>query len=120
MEEIYKIEIPLKLPSCNDYINQCRRNKYAGAELKRKTEENIIQYLDQLPEFEKAVKIDFLWVEENKRRDLDGICFAKKFILDALVKAGKLKDDNRKCVSAFTDNFEYGDKAKVIMEIREV
>lgn len=115
-----RIEIPLKLPSCNDYINACRRNKYAGAEMKRKTEEKIIRYLDQLPEYTNPLKIKFTWVEENKRRDLDNICFAKKFILDALVKAGKLKDDNRKIVTAFEDNFEYGDEAKVILEIREV
>lgn len=115
-----RITIPLKLPSCNDYINACRRNRYAGAELKRRTEDSIIKHLEYIPEFQKPVRINFTWVEENKRRDLDNICFAKKFILDALVKASKLKDDNRKIVTAFEDNFEYGDKAKVIMEISEV
>ena len=114
------IEIPLKLPSCNDYINACRKNKFAGAFMKKKTEEKIKQYLDLIPTYERPVKIKFTWVEGNKRRDLDNICFAKKFILDALVEAGKLKDDNRKIVTAFEDNFEYGDKAKVILEISEV
>ena len=36
------------------------------------------------------------------------------------VKNEKLKDDNRKCVTAFTDTFEYGKKTKVILDIEEV
>lgn len=121
-DEGYTIEIPLKLPSLNEYIKASKviKGKWnAGNDMKQKIQDQIIPYLQELPKLNK-VEIAFTWVEENKRRDLDNICFAKKFILDALVKAGKLKDDNRKCVSAFTDNFEYGDKAKVILEIREV
>ena len=114
-----KIEIPMKLPSLNEYINACRTNRYAGAEMKAKIEENIGYYIYSLPRFEKSVKIHFHWIEGNKRRDLDNVCFAKKFILDAMVKSGKLKDDNRKCVSGFIDSFEYGEKSKVILEIEE-
>jgi Holliday junction resolvase RusA-like endonuclease len=113
-------EIPMKLPSCNTYINECRRNKYAGAKLKAETEEEIMLYLKDLPRFEKPIKIAFRWCENNKRRDLDGICFGKKFILDAMVKSGVISDDNRKCVTAFTDTFEYGKEAKVVLTIEEV
>lgn len=28
-------EIPLKLPSLNEYIRECRRNKFAGASMKK-------------------------------------------------------------------------------------
>ena len=76
-------------------------------------------FVGRLPEFIHPVTIHFHWIESNKRRDLDNICFAKKFILDALVKSGKLKDDNRKCVTAFTDTFEYGDETKVVLDIKE-
>ena len=112
-------EIPMKLPSCNEYILACRTNRYVGAKMKNETEDEICFYIAKLPEFINPVTIHFHWVEKTKRRDLDGICFAKKFILDALVKAGKLKDDNRKCVMAFTDTFEYGDENKVILTIEE-
>jgi hypothetical protein len=37
----YKAEIKIKLPSCNDYINLCRGNKYAAAEMKRTLEDEI-------------------------------------------------------------------------------
>lgn len=116
----YRAEILMKLPSCNTYINECRRNRYAAAKMKADVEEEIMYYLRDLPRFEKPVRIGFLWVENNKRRDLDGICFGKKFILDAMVKAGVISDDNRKVVTAFTDTFEYGKEAKVILEIEEV
>ena len=117
---IYRVVIPFKLPSCNEYINECRRNKYAGAKMKKEIDKIIGYYLIKLPRFEKPVKIHFHWVEGNKRRDLDGICFAKKFILDAMVKKGKLTDDNRRCVTGFTDEFSYGKETKVILEIEEV
>lgn len=115
-----KIEIPLKLPSLNEYIQACRNNKYAGAKFKANIEDDIMWYINSLPKFERPVKINFTWIEANKRRDLDNICFAKKFILDALQKYGKLENDNRNWVTGFTDKFEYGKEFKVILEIEEI
>ncbi len=120
MSEKIRLEIPLKLPSLNDYTRACRTNKYLGAKMKSQLEKQIGLYLIGLPKFEKPVKIKFIWVEGNKKRDLDNICFAKKFILDAMVKYGKLKDDNRKFVTAFEDDFKYETKNKVILEIEEI
>ena len=113
-------EIPYKFPSLNAYINACRINRYAGAKMKAEVEHDISWFVKDLPRFKNPVEIHFHWIEGNKRRDLDNICFAKKFILDAMVKCGKLKDDNRKCVTAFTDSFSYGNETKVILEIEEV
>ena len=45
--------------------------------------------------------------------------FGKKFILDTMVKCGKLKNDNRKNVYAFTDEFDYANENAVILEITE-
>lgn len=117
---IYSVEIPLKLPSCNEYINACRYNKYKGAKMKKDIQEKMSYYLLKLPTFTRPVKINFIWQEGNKRRDLDGICFGKKFILDTLVVMGKLKDDNRNNVCAFTDTFTYGKDWKVVLKIQEV
>ena len=115
-----RIEIPMKLPSLNDYINSCRGNRYAGATMKKEVEADIGWYINQLPKFSKPIKINFTWVEKNKKRDFDNICFAKKFILDALQKSGKLENDNRKWVTGFTDSFELGEDYKVILEIEEI
>lgn len=115
-----RVEIPMKLPSLNEYINVCRTNRFQAAKYKRGIEDDIMVFLGKVPKFDCPVRIHFHWIEGNKRRDLDNICFSKKFILDALVKSGKLKDDNRKIVTAFIDTFEYGKEAKVILEIEEV
>lgn len=115
-----KCEIKMKLPSLNEYVAVCRENKFKAAKYKNDVEKKIGMFIWKLPRFDKPVKIHFLWVEGSKRRDLDNVAFAKKFILDALVKYGKLKDDNRKCVTAFTDDFDYGKETKVILTIEEV
>lgn len=114
------IEIPLKLPSLNDYIMKCRTNKYAGAYMKEQVENDIAVFINKLPKYNKPIKINFIWVEKNKKRDLDNICFAKKFILDAMQKCGKLENDNRKWVTGFTDSFELGEDYKVILIIEEL
>lgn len=113
-------EIRMKLPSCNDYIDACRANRYAGAEMKKRTEADIAVFIRDLPKFEQPVAITFVWQEKNNRRDYDNVAFAKKFILDALVKCGKLKDDNRKHVRRFADEFTTGPEYKVTLEIKEL
>ena len=105
----YKVMICEKLPSLNEYINKCRTNRYGAAQYKRDIEKRILKYFTFKP-IEKPVRITFTWQEENKRRDLDNVAFAKKFILDAMVKGGYLKDDNRRWVTGFVDEFTYGDK----------
>lgn len=119
----YKFEINNRLPSLNEYTQACRTNKYIGAKMKEDTEINIwadIKSQLKNKKIENAVKIHFTWVEENKKRDLDNICFAKKFILDALVKANVLKNDTQNYVIGFSDTFIYDKKSKVIVEIEEI
>ena len=116
----YKYAINMKLPSLNDYTKWCRGNKYLAAKKKAEIEQEIGLHIMKMPKWDKPIKIHFTWIEGNKRRDLDNISFAKKFILDAMVKHNKLKDDNRKCVTAFTDSFEYGEETLVVLEIEEI
>lgn len=113
------LEIPYKFPSLNQYVDECRKNKFAGAKMKAKIEKDIAWYINTLPMFKNPVKIHFHWIEGNKRRDLDNVAFAKKFILDCMVRCGKLKDDNRNCVTGFVDTFAYGKETKVILDITE-
>ena len=96
-----------------------QKKQICRSENEKNVESDIGWYIKQLPEYNKPIKIHFHWIEENKRRDLDNVCFAKKFILDSMVKAGKLKDDNRNYVKGFNDTFEYGKISKVILEIEE-
>jgi len=116
----YKFEIHQRLPSLNDYIHKINRNRYAGNKFKQDIQESICwEIKTQLREIriDKPVILHITWIEENKRRDLDNICFAKKFILDSLVELRILKDDNRKMVCGFRDDFKYADKSMVIVEL---
>jgi hypothetical protein len=101
-------KIPVKLPGLNEYTAACRGNAYAGAKMKKQAEASIMPFIARLPVLRDPVTIRFVWSDKG-RRDFDNICFAKKFILDALVKAGKLPDDNRKHVTGFVDEFVKGD-----------
>ena len=114
-----EVTIPLKLPSLNDYVRVCRTNKYQAASFKKNIEEQIGWFIVGLPKFEKPIRIRFLWVEGNKKRDYDNVAFAKKFILDALVKYKKLPDDNRKYVVGYDDDFAYGSDFKVVLYIED-
>lgn len=112
--------IQMKLPSLNEFIRAERTNRYMGANMKRSTQDGIAWFIRKLPKFEKPVFIHFHWVEKTSKRDLDNIAFAKKFILDALVENGKLKDDSQKYVRGFTDTFEKGKEYQAVVVIEEV
>jgi Holliday junction resolvase RusA-like endonuclease len=101
--------IKQKLPSLNEYTRVCRSNAYKGGKFKAEVEEVIGWYIKQaltsktLHKPSGAVLVRFEWHEKTKRRDADNIAFAKKFILDALVKCGVLENDSRKFVKGFYD-----------------
>lgn len=107
-DEMVTLIIKGQLPNLNDYTKACRSNKYVGAKMKKRTEDVIGWYIkSQIPDvhFEEKVSLNFRWYEPNKRRDLDNICFAKKFILDALVNNSTIKADGWQGVAGFTDQF---------------
>ena len=65
---------------------------------------------------DKPVKLKFVWYEPNSRKDCDNVSFAKKFILDALVEAGVLENDDPRHVGNFADYFKVNrDDPRVIV-----
>lgn len=96
-----------ELTALNEFINAERRNRYIAAKIK-KEETGYCQDVAEKNEL-KLQETDFpcaliiTWYVKNKRKDADNIAFAKKFILDGLVEAGVLPNDNRKYVQGFTD-----------------
>lgn len=96
----YTFSIPVKLPSLNEVIAKNRTNRYDGARLKADIEDDIIRCIikDRVPKISVPVDILMVFDERTKRRDVDNIQSAQKFILDAMVKAGVLEDDSRRYV----------------------
>ena len=106
-----------KFTSLNKYINSERTNKFVAAKIKR--EETRIAYLSLKgsPAIKTPCKLRFIWATTNKRIDPDNIAWAKKFILDGMVKANIIPDDTRKHITGFVDDFLIGDKDSVRIEV---
>lgn len=116
-------EIPFRLPGLNEVVAANRKNKYAGAKLKSDTEEAIMTYIfaEQLIPVELPCIVHMTFEEANRKRDVDNVESAKKFILDALVRSKILKGDSPKYVigsPSFTRyNAKYG--CRVLVTIIE-
>lgn len=117
---IYKLTIPARLHSNNEYIASCRRNPHQGAQMKRTDQNTVVWNINtQLRgiRIRKPVRMLYRWYEPNKRRDLDNISsYGRKVIQDALVACKVLKDDGWKYVVGFSDEF-YLDKKHPRIEV---
>ncbi len=106
----YKLTIPGKLHNLNDYIAAERANRHKGAKMKADNGNIVAVAIRQClsgVRIEKPVFMEYLWVEPNRRRDLDNVSgFGRKVIQDALVQCGVLKDDGWRYVVGFSDRFE--------------
>jgi Holliday junction resolvase RusA-like endonuclease len=111
-----------KLPSLNEYVDACRSGHQTGARFKRDIEARIGWAIREagLRPVNGKVHVEFVWLEPDRRRDLDNIRSAAKYILDALVACGVLKDDSQAYVVGLTD-FYAVDKAnpRVIVTVTE-
>lgn len=111
-----KFEIKEKLPGAN---NVMYKNPHKVSGIKKEAEKDIIEYIKQhkIRRIKRPVFLKFVWYEETKRRDKDNVAFGKKFIQDAMKKAGIIPDDNNNWVMGFADYFVYGKGQKVVVEI---
>ena len=103
-EELGFFIIKEKLPSLNEVINKNRTNRYAGAKMKKDIENRISLYIQKalsdgtLHKQNVPCEIVIWWFEKTKKRDVDNIQSAQKFILDALKNNNILIDDSQKYV----------------------
>lgn len=121
-ENYFKIEA--QLPSLNEYSNACRTHAQKGARFKKDIEEVItwailkgknegtLRKVTAYP-----VQLEIEWHEKDKRRDVDNIKSAAKFILDAMTKCGLIKDDSRRYISQIHDNVIDDKKTFVVVKI---
>lgn len=118
--DVFKFVIEGRLDGLNEYTAANRSNRYAGAALKTKNQGQVLDALEAAgllgQEITEPVYISFTWYEKNRRRDPDNVAFAKKFILDALVSAEVLKNDDISHVVGFSDEIRE-DKLKPRIEV---
>lgn len=114
-----KFVIEGSLMGLNEYINLNRENPYSANKAKQTTQFMIYLHIRKsrvapVENYPIVLKID--WYEKDNRRDVDNIIFAKKFILDALVESGVIRNDTRRYVKGFIENV-YTDKEHPRVEV---
>ena len=111
-----------RMPSLNDYVAAERANRLKAAAMKRRetTRARDAAVAQGAPEFRGPVTVRFLWVERDRRRDLDNVAFAKKFVLDGMVEAGVIPGDGQRHVVGLQDTFERDpERPRVVVEVRD-
>lgn len=112
-----------KLPGLNEYTYACRSSWQKGAKMKADIEKQIsiavgiAKNQKQLFPVKDPVYVDFVWFEDTRKRDVDNIISAKKYILDVLQKSGILPNDNRNWVINVRDTVVDDIENKVLVQI---
>lgn len=116
MSYLFSFDIPMRLPGLNEYIGLINSNRFKGSAAKKQIESDISWFMKK-HKITRPCIIRFIWHEADRRRDKDNVAFAKKFILDAMQKSGMLENDNNQYIAGFRDDFEYGSKCYVRVEV---
>ena len=102
----YKLVIPTRFPSYNEYTYANRTNCFVGNKMKCDAQK-LVRY--EIRSQLKGIHIDvpvmmsYHYFEPNRKRDLDNISnFATKIIQDALVKEGIIDDDSQRYICQFS------------------
>ena len=118
-----KFEIPGRLPGLNEIIDAAKqgKGKYQPYSIMKEEHTSMITWIAKmLPKYER-VELIITWYEPDRRRDPDNIMAGQKFILDALVQAGVIPNDNQRYIAGITHRFEIDPvRPRVEVEIAEV
>lgn len=121
-----EVIIGAQLPTLNEYTRSNRSHWSKGAKFKQNIEDLIGWYIV------KAIRVNLLhpvvkpcelyieWHERTKKRDVDNIQSAQKFILDALQKHNIIKNDSRRYVKQIHHNVVDDKIDYVVVRIEEV
>ena len=112
-----KLFVEYDFPNWNKYIYAERSNRFIASKLKKQDEEFMVwtckeKYTGDYP-VEVTIKPHF----KNKRQDLDN--FRYKGLLDGLVAAGVIKNDNLTCITKITLEAVFDNQVGVEVEIKE-
>lgn len=111
-----KLVILGELTTLNDYIDAERSNRHAGAKVKKENTEACLWQLKGSQGLQGRHRVAFTWFAENMKIDPDNIAFCKKYVLDAIVRAGILPNDGWKQIAGFSDDFQV-DKGNPRVEV---
>ncbi len=116
-ERIDKRGRPAPLPGANTLFDANRENRYGGAALKKRETYRVAAIAKAEARFHKwrrpggKVRVVLEWHEVNRRRDQDNITAYQKPLLDGLVLAGILANDDQRHIEGCSTNTIVIDKA---------
>lgn len=112
--------------SLNEYINAERSSRYMAASIKRENTALVAQQMYGVKPILEILgppyRVSFEWHCANKKKDVDNISFAKKFIFDGLVDAGILEGDGWRIIGGFggEDFWVDVENPRVVVRFREM
>ena len=114
-----KVIIDYKFDNINTYVNKCRTNYFVANKIKQQETELSKYAFSKIPKIENyPIELTFTWHIKNKTSDLDGKM--PKNIIDGLVRANKIKDDNVKYIQKITHIYQEDKKDFVEVEIKSI
>jgi Holliday junction resolvase RusA-like endonuclease len=115
----WQLVIDGEFETLNPYINAERGNRYAAASIKKTETERVALEARLMPAInEYPVIIHFRWYRKNAKTDPDNVDFARKFVLDGLVKAGILRNDTCREISRLIADVDVSDEPRLIVTIK--
>lgn len=114
-----KITIDYKFKSMNDLIKENRSGYYVGNSTKQKETMLAALAFSKLEPIKKfPIEMIFKWHMKSKIADLDGR--TPKSIIDGLVRAKRIPEDNVKYIQKITHEYIGDTKDYVEVEIKEM
>lgn len=112
-----KLFIDYDFINWNEYIKIERGNKYQANNIKQQEKSFIMWTVKERYTGKYPVTLTVRPHFQNKRRDLDN--FRLKGLIDGLVSAGVIKNDNLNCINKIIIEAVYSDAIGVEVEITE-
>lgn len=96
-----------RLESLNQTL-KIPKYRFAQSFRRQQMKRRVMQWIQYVgvPKFDKPVRIHFVWIEQDRRRDRDNIRAGAKIILDALVKLDRIRNDSQKWLLEITDSYD--------------
>lgn len=112
-----KLFIDYDFKNWNEYIRFERGNKYKANRIKQQEKDYIVWTVKEKYKGTYPVTLTIRPHFKDKRRDLDN--FRLKGLIDGLVSAGVIVNDNLKCIDKIIIEAVFSDTVGVEVEIKE-
>lgn len=121
---MHELALTMKVlpPTLNDIIALARTNKFASAGEKKRWTDGIALacHTAKVQPVKGVVYLEYVWRVKNFQRDQDNVTSAQKYILDGLVAANVIEQDNLSVIkSPVLHHFEKSDHDGFTIFIRD-